>query len=72
MASYRDIGAYQGTAGSGNDIGALQAAAGAPPAEEGQVIMIMSKLIIPFMWIKQGKGNRRQFIRNTIASIFGM
>lgn len=26
MASYRDIGAYQGTAGSDNDIGAYQAA----------------------------------------------
>ncbi len=54
----------------------------AAPAGDGQVIMIMSKkekkdipklfaLLIPFMWLKQDKGNRRQFIRNTIASILG-
>lgn len=66
------IGALQD--GSGNtpgDIGALQAAAAAP-VEGGQIIMIMmSKLFIPFMWLKQDACNRRHFIRNTLASILG-
>ncbi len=49
----------------------------AAPAVGGQVIsIIMSKIttktLIPFMWLKQGKSNRRQFMKNTLASTLGV
>jgi len=54
-------------------IGASMPDAGAAPAGGGpQIISIItSKILVPFMWFKQGKATRRQFIRNTIASILG-
>ena len=51
-------------------IGASQPTAAAPSG--GQVItIIMSKLFIPFIWLKQDASTRRHFLRNTLASILG-
>jgi hypothetical protein len=53
-------------------------------AAEGQVItVIMSKeeekkkgfnyaKLLPLYWLKQGRGSRRDFIKNTIITMFGM
>lgn len=46
---------------------------GAPPPAGGQFIMInMSKLIIPVIYLKQGKTKRRDFMKNTFLASLGI
>ena len=52
-------------------IGASQPTAPAPSG--GQVIsIIMSKLLFPAFWLKQGENNRRDFLKNSFLSVIGI
>lgn len=71
--SNRDIGSAKYGTGSGisyADIGSAQAETAAP-AVGGQVIII-SKLLFPVFWLKQGKNNRRDFLKTTFLSMIGI
>lgn len=46
---------------------------GVVAAPSGQVItIIMSKLLFPFFWLKQGKRKRRDFLKNSLLAMIGI
>lgn len=64
-----DKGATRATIAGTWDIGASEYVAAGVPGS--QVIMI-SKVLISLMWLKQGNVNRREFMRNTGLAVLGM